>query len=297
MGELWQSILNIISMFRWQDILDIAIVSFLIYKFVQFIKNSRTQLLVKGSIIIAMAYFMALLLKLNMLAFIVEIIITNGVLAIIIIFQPEIRSVLEKMGRSKLSISALLNFERQETDKTERLAMISAIVEAYRVLRDKKMGALIVVECDNALNEIIGTGKPVDARPSADLIANIFFNKAPLHDGAVVIRDNRICAAGCILPLTQNRLLGVEVGTRHRAAIGMSENSDAVVIVLSEENGLLSIARGGELRRFANIAEFTSALMRELMPEEEEKDNERGFKGFKQKGLRSISGKNSKKGD
>lgn len=273
MEAFLNTIKDILGMFRWTDALDIAIVAFLMYQFIIFLKNNRTQLLVKGSIIIAAVYIVSLLLSLNTLSFIVETVIRNGVIALLIIFQPELRSVIEKVGRSRFSMSNLFKLDSDEK-KIEKLAAISSVVEAYRLLQKEKMGALVVFEREVRLDDIVSTGTGIDATPSAAILGNIFFNKAPLHDGAVIIRDSRICAAGCILPLTQNSELGIEIGTRHRAALGMSDNTDAVVVVLSEENGLLSIAENGVFQRYTNVAEFTSALMKVLMPEDKHDEEE-----------------------
>ncbi len=274
MAQLWENIKSVIELFKFTDILDIAIVSFLIYQFIIFIKNSRAQLLVKGSLIILVAYMFARILKMNMLAYIVEIIIRNGVIAMLIIFQPELRSVIERVGRSRFSMSNLLGLEKEDEKRAAELAAVSGVVEGFRFLQKERMGALVVFERTVKLDEIVRTGTVVDASVSTRMLSNLFFNKAPLHDGAVIIRDGRIYAAGCILPLTQGITPRADYGTRHRAAIGMSENSDAVVAVLSEENGLMSVVENGEILRYSNIAEFTSALMNALIPEEDDEDED-----------------------
>lgn len=290
MAQLWENIKSVIELFKFTDILDIAIVSFLIYQFIIFIKNSRAQLLVKGSLIILVAYMFARLLRMNMLAYIVEIIIRNGVIAMLIIFQPELRSVIERVGRSRFSMSNLLGLEKEDEKRASDLAAISGVVECFRYLQKERMGALVVFERTVKLDEIARTGTIVDASASTRVLSNIFFNKAPLHDGAVIIREGRIHAAGCILPLTQGITPRADYGTRHRAAIGMSESSDAVVAVLSEENGLMSVVENGEILRYSNIAEFTSALMNCLIPEED--DDETSGGAFAS--VKSIFRKNSK---
>ncbi len=286
MAQLWDNIKTVIELFKFTDILDIAIVSFLIYQFIIFVKNSRVQLLVKGSLIILVAYMFARLLHLNMLAYIVEVLVRNGVIALLIVFQPELRAVIERVGRSRFSMKNLLGLEKEDEKRAADLAAISGVVEGFRFLQKERMGALVVFERSVKLNEIARTGTVVDASVSTRMLSNIFFNKAPLHDGAVIIRDGRIYAAGCILPLTQGITPRADYGTRHRAAIGMSESSDAVVAVLSEENGLMSVVENGEISRYANIAEFTSALMNALIPEEENEDSEN--KENKQLSVKSI---------
>ena len=230
LNDFFEIVERLVTYFTIFDFLDIVIVSFLVYYLIVFIRDTRIHQLMKGILFIFIAYLLASWLKLNTLLYIIDVVINNGILAVIIIFQPELRSFLEHMGRSKLSMASLFG------------------------------------EQEDILNDIAATGTQVDAIPNAGVIANIFFNKAPLHDGAVIIRDARVHSAGCILPLTKNNNISMELGTRHRAAIGMSENSDAVVVVLSEETGQLSIAVKGELRRFETVTEFTSELMQVLLP-------------------------------
>lgn len=297
MAQLWDNIKSVADLFEITDLLDIAIVSFLIYQFIIFIRNSRAQLLVKGSLIIIVAYMFARLLKMNMLAYIVEIIIRNGVIAMLIIFQPELRTVIERVGRSRFSMSNILGLEKEDEKRAAELSAISGVVECFRFLQKERMGALVVFERKVKLEEIAKTGTFIDASVSTRMLSNIFFNKAPLHDGAVIIRDGRIYSAGCILPLTQGVTPRADYGTRHRAAIGMSETSDAVVAVLSEENGLMSVVENGEISRYSNIAEFTSALMNVLIPEEEDDENSSGGTFNSVKSLLSKIGKNKKADD
>ncbi|MBP3414426.1 MAG: diadenylate cyclase CdaA [Clostridia bacterium] len=295
MAAFFQNVKLVIEQMGINDIIDIAIVAFLIYKLITFVRDSRVQLLVKGIIVIAAAYAVSLLLNLQMMTSVVQIIIQNAVIAALIVFQPEIRNALERMGRSRLSVASIFSRDDKSVERGEMLSTISSVVEAYRLLQIKKMGALVVFEREVLLSEITKTGTVVDARPSASLLSNIFFNKAALHDGAVVIRNNRVHAAGCILPLTHNTELGVSVGTRHRAALGISENSDAVAVVLSEETGLLSVAVGGELKRFATPAELTEELMRVLLPMDENDEDKSGFIGRIKRLFKKKS--NNKTGD
>lgn len=272
--DFFELVRRLVTYFTIFDFLDIVIVSFLVYYLIVFIRDTRAQQLMKGILFIFIAYLIATWLKLNTLLYIIEVVINNGILAVIIVFQPELRSFLEHMGRSKLPVGSL--FGAQEDPHEAQLNAINGVVEAFRTLRKQKMGALVVFEREDLLNDIAGTGTQVDAVPTAGVIANIFFNKAPLHDGAMIIRDGRVHSAGCILPLTKNKNIAMELGTRHRAAIGMSENSDAVVVVLSEETGQLSIAIGGNLRRFDTVTEFTSELMQVLLPSTDNDDENKG---------------------
>lgn len=269
LNDFLELVERLVTYFTIFDFLDIVIVSFLVYYLIVFIRDTRAQQLMKGILVILVAYTLASWLKLNTLLYIIEIIINNGILAVIIIFQPELRSFLEHMGRSKLSVSSWFGVSPEDAHEAQ-LGAINGVVEAFRTLQKQKMGALVVFEREDLLNDIAATGTQVDSMPTAGVIANIFFNKAPLHDGAMIIRDGRVHSAGCILPLTRNNNISMELGTRHRAAIGMSENSDSVVVVLSEETGQLSIAINGDLQRFDTVTEFTSVLMQVLLPETEE---------------------------
>lgn len=256
----------VISEIGWNDIADIAIISFILYKLLIFIRDSRAQLVFKGVMVILAAYVAANILRLQMLSYIVDIILRNAAVALIFVFQPEIRSVLERVGRSKLGVASI--FERESVDKHRKtVATINSVVESARVLKKQCMGALIVFEREVNLSDIINTGTKVDAEPNSPVIANIFYNKAPLHDGAVIIRDNRIYAAGCILPLTQRADIDPNMGTRHRAAIGMSENSDAVVVVVSEESGRFTVVVNGNYSSTYDSVELYSMLMNLLAPE------------------------------
>jgi len=249
------------------DIVDIVIVAFLIYKCITFMYDSRAQFLLKGIAVVGVAYAASLIFNLTMLQYIVDLTIRNGALAIIVIFTPELRQALERMGRSGLSMPSIFGKGGGADLRAETMNAITSVVESLRQLREQKMGALVVFEGELKLPDIIRTGTKTDALPSVPVIANIFFNKAPLHDGAVIIRNNRVYAAGCILPLSQNPDLPVSLGTRHRAALGVSENSDAVAVVLSEETGGLSVAYNERLHTFDTAAELSGELVRILLPD------------------------------
>ncbi|MBQ1414200.1 MAG: diadenylate cyclase CdaA [Clostridia bacterium] len=296
LNDFLEIVQRLVTYFTIFDLIDILIVSFLVYYLIVFIRDTRAQQLMKGIVVIVVAYMLATSLQLNTLRYIIEVIINNGILAVIIIFQPELRSFLEHMGRSKFSVTNLFGPLPEDSHEAQ-LNAINGVVEAFRILQKQKMGALVVFEREDLLNDIAATGTQVDAVPNAGVIGNIFFNKAPLHDGAVIIRDGRVHSAGCILPLTHSSDISMELGTRHRAAIGMSENSDAVVVVLSEETGQLSIAIAGTLQRFDTVTEFTSVLMQVLLPNTEEtvSKRERFWQDVKGRFARSDSHKKQDK--
>ncbi len=267
MEAFLDSVRIVISELGLNDIIDILVIAYIIYKLFAFIRDSRASLIIKGILVIIAAYLASIWLELQMVSTVVETIVRYAGIALVIVFQPEIRSVLEKVGRSRLDVRSL--FDRSEDDKKrgETLNTISCVVESARILQKQCMGALIVFEREITLHEIIDTGTRMDAAPNVALIANIFYNKAPLHDGAMVIQNNRITAASCILPLTQSTDLDPNYGTRHRAAIGMCENSDAVVVVVSEETGRISVAVNGTIQSTFDPGELSSMLMGHLLPE------------------------------
>ena len=208
----------------------------------------------------------------NTVRFIMQNVVATGVLALVIVFQPELRRMLEHVAQTKLN---KLNIFQSSQDKDSELTgvwneSISVIANACETLSKTKTGALIVFERQTKLGEIIKTGTVVDATPSKELIGNLFFVNSPLHDGAMIIRDGRICASGCFLPLSQNYTISKEMGTRHRAALGVSENSDAVVVVVSEETGTISIAEGGVIERNFTIPQLEKRLRHEILHKNEE---------------------------
>lgn len=231
------------------DIIDIAVLSFIIYKLIQFLRNTRAEGLAKGILFFGLAYIAAFSCKLKALTFILEKAFNVGILALVILFQPELRRTLEKVGH-------YVPFLNQKADSAGWANAVNAICRACHDLSKLKSGektatgALIVIEGNDRLNDIIGTGTVLNAEPTAAVLKNIFNTGGDLHDGALVMRDGMIVAAGCILPLTnKNERVNKALGTRHRAALGMSENSDALVIVVSEETGRISIAENGKITR------------------------------------------------
>jgi diadenylate cyclase len=247
LNSTFTPLLNVFASFRWTDALDIIIVAYLLYKGVALIRQTRAEQLLKGIFVFVVFYALSLLLKLNVVTYLLKLILDVAVIAIIVLFQPEIRSILEHLGRSRIG-SAFSNRTEDEEIIAWR-ALINAVCRAAADFEEDKTGALIVIEQTTKLREIASTGTFIDAKPTEDLLKNIFFPKAALHDGATIVRDGRIYAAGCILPLTQKSDVFRNLGTRHRAAVGVSENSDAIVVVVSEETGTISVAMNGHLTR------------------------------------------------
>lgn len=238
------------------SILDIIVVSYIFYKGYTIIKETRAVQLLKGILLIILLIPISDLLHLAMLNWILQRTITIGVLSIIIIFQPEIRRVLEKLGRTAFNESHILE------DEEEYEKVINEIVNCVGNLSEEKTGALIILEQKTGLEDIMNTGTKIDAVVSTALLENIFVVNTPLHDGATIIRNGRIAASGCFLPLTSNNDLNKKLGTRHRAGIGISENSDALVIIVSEETGNVSLAINGKLTRGYSKEKLKAILMR-----------------------------------
>lgn len=261
-----QKLLTILSSVTVVDIIDIIIVAFLFYYVYKFIRERRAGKLAAGIIILVGVLFLANLVNMHALQFLLQNIFQVGLLALIVVFQPELRSGLEKVGAEPFK--SLRSIGEQKSDRAQTVAMINELTQAVCDMSLDKTGALIVIEQSTKLGDYIKSGTIINANPTAFLIRNIFFNKAPLHDGAMIIRDNRLYAAGCFLPLSTNADIIKDLGTRHRAAIGMSENSDAVIIVVSEETGTISIAHNGELKRNYNYNSLKSELSGILINEE-----------------------------
>lgn len=240
------------------DILDIAIVAYLIYKIIFWIKETRAWTLLKGILVIFVFYIFASILKLNTITWILTNTISVGIIAIIVVFQPELRRALEQLGKGKMF--ELFMKDENKDDEKANSKTIDEILKAADKMGAVKTGALILIEKTVPLGELERTGIPIDAIVTSQLLINIFEKDTPLHDGAVIIRNNRVAAATCFLPLTESNDISMELGTRHRAAIGASEVSDAYVIVVSEETGYISMAKDGVLYRNVSIETLRGML-------------------------------------
>jgi len=269
------------------DILDMAIVAFLIYKCVKFITKSGTMRVMRGIIILVVVMGLATVLDLYVIKYLLGKAMVFGVLVLVVLFQPELRKLLERMGSSAfMSI-----FSKAEVSREMEQA-INETISACEDMSRSHTGALIIFEREIKLDDTIKTGTTVNADLNAELLKNIFFPNTPLHDGAVILRDGRIAAAGCILPNSSNPNISKELGTRHRAGIGMSEVSDAVVIVVSEETGSISVAVDGMLKRHLAHDTFEKILRNELMPANEDST---GSRSSRLKIAQKIKGKKNGK--
>ena len=257
------------------DWLDIALMALLLYRALRLVGRTRAANLGRVVVYFLIALVLSDVLHLNSINFILRTILTWGVLGLIILFQPELRRLLEQVGSSKLaSFNPLARAQQKSVIETA----IAQTVDACADMSESHTGVLMVFERKTRLDEQVRSGTVVDAQVSSQLLKNIFFVKAALHDGAVIVRDGRLLAAGCILPLTHNVNISPDLGTRHRAGIGMSENSDAVVVIVSEETGAISVASGGMLKRHLTPATLEKLLTNELIPATEEEEPQEKFR-------------------
>lgn len=269
-SSLFKSFISLMNTFGIADLLDVSVVAFIIYSLIKIVRETRAEQLVKGIFILVIGYFLSYQFNLKMLSTILNSIFQFGVIVLIFVFQPELRRALEQIGRSKLGdYWSFPTGNNEEYIKLQKNA-IKVVADAAEEFKQSKTGALMVFERKTKLGDIISTGTIVDAKPSVAILGNIFYNKAPLHDGAMILRDGSIYAAGCILPLTRNENVSIDLGTRHRAALGMSENSDAVIVVVSEETGSISIAMNGILKRNYNRETLERELIDLILPESTE---------------------------
>ncbi|EQK48721.1 MULTISPECIES: diadenylate cyclase CdaA [Paraclostridium] len=270
--SFWQGFVSLASNVNIPDIVDIAIVTYIFYKVYTFIKDTRAEQVLKGMLFLLVATKVSEIFNLHTLYWMLENTLTVGLIAVLIIFQPELRSGLEYIGRTKFTFLGKNNYTISEDQLKKD---IEEIVECLYSLSRQKIGALIIMERDTRIGEVINTGTIIDAEISRQLLINIFIPNTPLHDGAVVIRDGKVKAAACFLPLTESKDLSKDLGTRHRAAIGVSEISDCLSLIVSEETGAVSIAKSGKLYRNMTKERLTNILRSNLKSSDQ--DQEKGF--------------------
>ncbi len=285
-GNVFEQVFFALKNIRIFDIIDILVIAFVIFKCVDFFKKSRAGQLMKGVFILFVVFLVAEWLDLVSLKWLLNKVIDSALIFAAIIFQPELRRVLERVGRGQIGGKGKAFDERENT-----LRCIDAVCKSCASMQEQKIGALIVFERSTLLSEIADTGTFVDAQASSQLISNVFYPKSPLHDGALLLRDGRMLSAGCILPLTSSDNVNSSLGTRHRAAIGISESSDAAVVVVSEETGIISIAVNGEIKRNYNMITLHEELTRLLFVDENGNSDDNFFGKVKNKTKMFIFGK------
>lgn len=277
MDGVWTVLENIGSyllLIKLSDILDIAIMAYLVYRLLSLVHSTRAESILKGIAIFLLALWMSSVFQLHGINYILSHMVEWGVLALIIVFQPEIRRILEELGSKNFKFLRLFTPEQQLSEMEQA---IDQTVVACTEMAKTRTGVLIVFERKMMLDDMARSGTALNATVSSELLKNIFFVKAPMHDGAVIVRQGRILSAGCMLPLSKNVNLSRDLGMRHRAGIGMSENSDAVVVIVSEETGSISVAIGGMLKRHLMPETLTKLLRNELIPQGEEEEDKHRF--------------------
>lgn len=258
---MWQQVLRM----QWSDYLDILVVAFLIYWLLPVLRSTGTMRIAKVAVVIAVVTWLTGIANMHTLNWLLSQLLTVGLIALVVLFQPELRRVIDHV--SGVKINKLFGVSKSNQ---EMLPMIAQTVRACEIMSQERVGALIVFTRDSQLDEYFKTGTVIEGQVSEQLLRNIFFPKAALHDGAIIIRDGRVAAAGCVLPLSDSERLSADLGTRHRAGVGMSEVSDAVVVIVSEETGAISVAVGGILKRHLAPQMLEKLLRNELCPEESE---------------------------
>lgn len=288
--EYLQSVWENLPVMQWSDLLDIIIVAFLIYKLLPIFRSTGTMRIAWMIVVVLVVTWLTEALELYTLNFILSQLLAVGLIAIVVLFQPELRRMIDHMSNIKIK-----EFLTHQKPSQEMIPVISQTVRACEVMSSEKVGALIVFARNNRLEEYFKTGTVIEAQVSDQLIRNVFFPKASLHDGAMIIRDGKIAAAGCVLPLSESNRISADLGTRHRAALGMSEVSDAVIVVVSEETGAISVAVGGMLKRHLAPQTLERLLRNELCPETEQEDENLVLKLRQKLHIKDKEGKDNEK--
>ena len=291
LAAFWAKLTMLVSTMRFSDIVDILIVAYLIYNIIMLIRKTNSFRLARGILLILIALWLSGVLKLTMFTRLLQKTVELGLIALVIIFQPELRRLLEQIGKGNFS---RLIVPADAPDEVE--SMITATVSACADMSRTKTGALIVLERNTNLSEIVRTGTPVNSAVNLEVLGTIFYEGTPLHDGAAIIEDGRIKAAGCVLPLSNNLDLGKDMGTRHRACLGIAENSDAIAIVVSEETGIISMAKNGVLMRHFDRQTLYTRLVDEMIPKETASEKS-AAEGWKARGKRLLNWVNNKEED
>ena len=264
--NFFRDVLAMLPTIKFMDIIDILLVTFVLYTLIMMIQTTGAARIAKSIVLLLVLAVVTKLLNMYLMSFLLDRVLEIGLIALVIMFQPELRRMLEKIGSKSLRELLSTKQEQREIDR-----VIGETVNACEIMSRERTGVLIVFERETSLIDYQKTGTVIDARVSSELLRNLFFTKASLHDGAVIIRNERIAAAGCVLPLPQSRNISSDLGTRHRAGIGMSEVSDAVVVIVSEETGTISVAVNGMLKRHLAPQTLERLLLKELAPKREEK--------------------------
>lgn len=271
-GLLWDRLIALFSSFSFTDVLDIALVAFLVFNAIKMLRETRGIQIVKGLILLGVVYFIIDLLNMQASTYLFKTLLGDFIIVLIILFTPEIRHALETMGRRNFAFLNFFGAQQGDAMYERNKKAVLEVCKACNDMSEEKIGALIVFERNTMLGDVIKTGTSLDAKVSRDLVGSIFFPNSPLHDGGLVIRDGKACAAACIFPLSDTENLSSHLGTRHRAAVGITEKSDAVAIVVSEETGHISIAHEGYLERNVSDGVLLERIMNYVLPQKNDSD-------------------------
>lgn len=288
--EYLQSVLENLPVMQWSDLLDIIIVAFLIYKLLPIFRSTGTMRIAWMIVVVLVVTWLTEAMELYTLNFILSQLLAVGLIAIVVLFQPELRRMIDHMSNIKIK-----EFLTPQKPSQEMIPVITQTVRACEIMSSEKVGALIVFARHNRLEEYFKTGTVIDGQVSDQLIRNVFFPKASLHDGAMIIRDGKIAAAGCVLPLSDSDRISADLGTRHRAALGTSEVSDAVIVIVSEETGAISVAVGGMLKRHLAPQTLERLLCNELCPETDQEEENLVLKLRQKLHIKDKEGKDNEK--
>ena len=272
-GLLWDRLIALFSSFAVTDILDIALVAFLVFNAIKMLRETRGIQIVKGLILLGVVYFLIDLLNMQASTYLFKTLLGDFIIVLIILFTPEIRHALETMGRRNFAFLNFFGAQQGDAMYERNKKAVLEVCKACNEMSDKKIGALIVFERNTMLGDVIKTGTSLDAKLTRELVGSVFFPNSPLHDGGLVIRDGKVCAAACIFPLSDTENLSSHLGTRHRAAVGITEKSDAVAIVVSEETGSISIAYEGSLERDVSDGILLERIMNYVLPQKSDHEN------------------------
>lgn len=290
-SAFFDKVFNALGSFNFfSDLLDILLVTIIIYEGIKLIRGSRSLQLIKGIVLLAASFALVKLFNMEASSFMLTKLFENALIILVVLFSPEIRNILESFGRQSFHNISLFNF-RGDSESEKRITdTVNDFCKAAGDMSETKTGALVVFEKAAPLREIIESGTLLDACSSAELFNGLFFKNSALHDGAVIVRDGRIHAAGCILPLTHNPDISSELGTRHRAAIGVTEDSDAVAVVVSEETGYISVIQNGKITRDVSTGKLRELLLASLIPQDDESKKKSIFKRKKKNAENSAGG-------
>lgn len=289
-NDFWSRLVGVLGTIGLADIVDILLMSVVVYYAIRLVRETRAMQLVRSIVFIMVIYLIAEIFSLITLRFVLSTLLDYGLVVLVVLFQPELRRAMEHIGRNTITDFVKLGGSGLTLEQ-ETMDTVEEICDACDNLSARMEGALIVIERETKLGDIITTGTMVDAHPSSELICNLFFKNSPLHDGAMIIRDNRVYAAGCFLPLSGNDELSKELGTRHRAALGVSEVSDAITIVVSEERGSISVAMESRLQRDLSVQNLRRLLQGKLVPSMIETKKRRFLPFGKKKAVKPVDSK------